>query len=445
MNMYDIIEKKRDGGKLSRDEIYYFVNGFTKGEIPDYQASALLMAIFIRKMDKEETYILTEAMEHSGDIVDLSDVKGVKVDKHSTGGVGDKTTLICAPLAASCGVTVAKMSGRGLGFTGGTIDKLESIPGFQTQLSPEKFRELLNRNGIAITGQTAEVAKADKLIYALRDVTATVDDISLITSSVMSKKLASGSDAIVLDVKCGDGAFMHDIESARRMADLMVEMGRKAGKKTIALITSMEQPLGNAVGNALEVKEAIETLKGDGPRDITDLSVEIAGAMIFAAGICADLSEGRVMAEDALASGRGLEKFRTMIKAQGGDERVAEDTGILPAAKEKKTVTAEKAGFVQAVHAKRIGAASVHTGAGRAKKDDIPDPGAGMMLRKKTGDRVERGEVLAEVFACSSERAENAAAEVFAAYEIGDEPCSRPELLLDDVLHPESDECQGYF
>ena len=327
--MYNIIEKKRDSRRLSKEEIQYFIDGFTAGEIPDYQASALLMAIYFQGMTTTETYQLTEAMKNSGDIIDLSMVRGVKVDKHSTGGVGDKTSLIAAPLACACGVSVAKMSGRGLGFTGGTIDKLESIPGVTTQLSPETFRQLINENGMAITGQMAQVAKADKLLYALRDVTATVDNISLVTASVMSKKLTSGSNAIVLDVKCGDGAFMKTFADAKEMAQLMVDMGNKAGKKTIAFITSMEQPLGNTIGNALEVKEAIETLRGKGSADLTQLSVEIAGAMIYVADLAGNLAEGKAMAKEALDKKEGLVKFRQMITAQGGTGLVTEDLLLL--------------------------------------------------------------------------------------------------------------------
>ena len=433
MDMYGIIEKKRDGGKLSREEINFFIEGFTTGRIPDYQASALLMAIFLRRMDKEETYFLTDAMMKSGDIVDLSAVHGCKVDKHSTGGVGDKTTLICAPLASACGVPVAKMSGRGLGFTGGTIDKLEAIPGFSTQLSPEAFIAQINRIGIAITGQTAQVAKADKLLYALRDVTATVENLSLITSSVMSKKLASGSDAIVLDVKCGDGAFMHDLAGAEEMADWMVEMGKKAGKKTLALITSMEQPLGFAVGNALEVEEAIRTLRGEGPADITELSLAIAGAMIYAAGLTDSLEEGQKRADHALQAGEGLARLRALIEAQGGDSRVVDAPDRLPQARYREEIRAAHDGWIQAVHAKRIGAASVHTGAGRQEKTDVPDPAAGILLAKKIGDPAAAGDLLATVMGGSRERLQLAAEEVRRAYVIGDAPVQPPALMLKKV------------
>ena len=431
--MYDIIEKKRDGRRLSKEEIQYFIDGFTAGEIPDYQASALLMAIYFQGMTTTETYQLTEAMKNSGDIIDLSMVRGVKVDKHSTGGVGDKTSLIAAPLACACGVSVAKMSGRGLGFTGGTIDKLESIPGVTTQLSPETFRQLINENGMAITGQMAQVAKADKLLYALRDVTATVDNISLVTASVMSKKLTSGSDAIVLDVKCGDGAFMKTFADAKEMAQLMVDMGNKAGKKTIAFITSMEQPLGNTIGNAVEVKEAIETLRGKGSADLTQLSVEIAGAMIYVADLAGNLAEGKAMAKEALDKKEGLVKFRQMITAQGGTGLVTEDLSLLPKAAFEKDVLSMESGFVSRIHTRQMGMASVHTGAGRMTKEETPDPAAGIVLQKKVGDSVSEGDCLAKVFGNSQETLENAALECQKAYVIeAEKPDSIPLIL--DVL-----------
>ena len=333
MNMYDIIYKKREGGKLNRPEIEYFVKGYTEGGIPDYQASALLMAICLQGMDEEETYQLTAALKVSGDVVDLSAIEGVKVDKHSTGGVGDKTTLIVGPLAAAAGVPVAKMSGRGLGFTGGTVDKLESIPGFRTALAEEEFIGLVNSTGLSVIGQTARVAPADKKIYALRDVTATVENLSLITSSIMSKKLASGSDAIVLDVKCGSGAFMENLQDACRLGELMVEIGRADGKETVAVVTDMSQPLGRAVGNGIEVIEAIETLKGRGPADITELSLTLAGVMIYLGGKAAGAAEGRAMAEAALAGGTALDKLRAFIAGQGGDPGVVDDYGLFPQAK----------------------------------------------------------------------------------------------------------------
>ncbi|MGI6722170.1 MAG: thymidine phosphorylase [Anaerovoracaceae bacterium] len=433
MNMVDIITRKRDGGTLSREEIDYFIEGYTAGEIPDYQASALLMAIYFRHLDRRETYLLTDAMMRSGDIIDLSGIDGVKVDKHSTGGVGDKTTLIAAPLAAALGVRVAKMSGRGLGFTGGTVDKMESIPGFETSLEEERFTELVNKNGIAVTGQTAHIARADKKLYALRDVTATVDDISLITSSVMSKKLASGSDAIVLDVKCGSGAFMKDLDQARKMAELMVEMGDRAGKKTIALISDMDQPLGRAVGNSLEVIEAIETLKGKGPRDISDLSLALAGAMAFAGGAAQSMEEGRAAAAQALQSGAGLEKFRAFVAGQGGNAAICDDYTLFGEAKFSREVCSPASGYISRLNAERIGLASQHTGAGREKKDDVPDLRAGIRLKKKRGARVDRGETLAVLYANSEERLETACKEYLDAVEISDERPRPGKLILDIV------------
>lgn len=318
MNMVDIIYKKREGQPLTEEEIQYFVTGYTDGRIPDYQASALLMAIYFQGMNKEETYHLTKVMMHSGDVVDLSQIKGIKVDKHSTGGVGDKTTLIVGPLAAACQVPVAKMSGRGLGFTGGTIDKLEAIPSFQTTVEENAFIDQVNGIGLAIIGQTAHIAPADKSLYALRDVTATVENLSLITSSIMSKKLASGSDAIVLDVKWGTGAFMESLEEAEELGRLMVDIGQEIGKKTLAVITDMNQPLGKAVGNSLEVIEAIETLKGRGPEDIMELSLKLAAYMIFAGGKAASPEEGYELAKNALETGAALKKLEALIKSQGG-------------------------------------------------------------------------------------------------------------------------------
>ncbi|MEA4922730.1 MAG: thymidine phosphorylase [Eubacteriaceae bacterium] len=429
MDMCGIIRKKRDGGKLSKEEISYFIKGFTEGSIPDYQASALLMAVYLQKMDREETYDLTDAMKNSGDVADLSSIKGIKVDKHSTGGVGDKTTLITVPLAAACGVPVAKMSGRGLGFTGGTVDKMESVPGLKTAIPEKEFFDLVNNNGLAVIGQTAQIAKADKLLYALRDVTATVDNISLITSSVMCKKLASGSDAIVLDVKCGAGAFMNDLPSAERMASLMVEMGNKAGKKTIAVITNMDQPLGNAVGNSLEVIEAIETLKGNGPSDITELSVTLAGVMIYAGKMASSIEEGKAMAKTALYDGSGLEKLRTLFTGQGGCGDVIEDHELFPSASEQVEIIAETKGYVSAVTADIIGLASQHTGAGRIKKEDIPDLAAGIMLHCKTGDRVKKGDTLAVLYGNDQEKLRSAAEECRDAFEISNEEPVTEKLI----------------
>ena len=429
MNMNDIIIKKRDGGKLSQNEIRYFVEGYTKGEIPDYQASALLMAVFFQEMDKEETFELTNAMRYSGDIIDLSGIHGVKVDKHSTGGVGDKTTLIAAPLAAACGVPVAKMSGRGLGFTGGTVDKMESIPGFRTTLEPEEFLQQVNELGIAVIGQTAHITPADKKIYALRDVTGTVENLSLIASSIMSKKLAAGSDAIVLDVKCGSGAFMESQREAEDLGRIMCEIGTAAGKRTVAMITDMSQPLGNAVGNSLEVIEAIETLKGNGPEDITELSLRLAGMMIYLGGRARTSAEGHVMAQHALHSGAGLEKLKSFVARQGGDPAAAEDYDLFPTASLHKAVVSEEGGYVQRIDARAIGIASQHTGAGRAAKEDDVDLSAGIYLRKKVGDRVGRGEVLATIYGNDKNKLAAAVKEAENAFYISKEKVQKPELV----------------
>lgn len=329
MNTVDIIIKKRDGGSLTAEEIKYIIADYTEGNIPDYQMAAFLMAVYFCGMDRRETSELTEAMKNSGDVIDLSLIAGIKADKHSTGGVGDKTTLIAGPLAAACGVPVAKMSGRGLGFTGGTIDKLESIPGFRVAMESGDFINQVNDIGIAVIGQTGHIAPADKKIYALRDVTGTVDNLSLITSSIMSKKLASGSDAILLDVKCGSGAFMKTQEDAEKLATLMVDIGNAGGKKTMAMITDMEQPLGHAIGNALEVKEAIQVLKNRGAEDITQLSASLAGAMIYLGEKASTVEEGTEMAYSALEEGRGLDKFRQMVSAQGGNPDITENPDIL--------------------------------------------------------------------------------------------------------------------
>ena len=430
MNMYDIIYKKRQGEALGRDEIRFFIEGYTKGSIPDYQASALLMAIYFQKMNTEETYLLTDAMRHSGDVVDLSSIKGVKVDKHSTGGVGDKTTLIVGPLAAACGVPIAKMSGRGLGFTGGTVDKMESIPGFKTTLSEEEFLDLVNRIGISVIGQTGQIAPADKKLYALRDVTATVDNISLITSSIMSKKLAAGSDAIVLDVKCGKGAFVETVEAAEELAHNMVNIGNADGKKTIALITDMDQPLGNAVGNSLEVIEAIETLRGNGPDDITELSLTLAGYMVFCGGKADTPKEGRALVEKALTSRAALEKMKEFVAGQGGDQGVLEDYSLFPQPSYSQEIFSKDEGFVTSIDARRIGLASQHAGAGRERKEDDIDLSAGLLLSKKVGDKVKPGMLLATVFGNDPDRVKKAAEEAYGAFGISAEkPQMRPLII----------------
>jgi len=432
--MYDIICKKRDGNALSKEEINFFIAGYTEGTIPDYQVSALLMAIYFNKLNREETYILTTAMRDSGDVIDLSDIKGIKVDKHSTGGVGDKTTLIVAPLAAACGVPIAKMSGRGLGFTGGTVDKMESIPGLKTSLEKSEFINLVNSRGISLVGQTSQIAPADKRIYALRDVTATVENLSLITSSIMSKKLASGSDAIVLDVKCGNGAFMENFNDACELGQLMVDIGNDDGKQTIAVITDMSQPLGKAVGNSLEVIEAIETLKGNGPPDITGLSLVLAGIMIYAGGKAGSMEEGRDLAEKALTGGGALEKFRAFVAGQGGNAKVIDDYSVFQPADFSKDVICEEEGFVSEIDTRTVGFASRNSGAGRTTKDDTIDMAAGITLYKKVGDSVAAGEALATVQGSVALKVRGAADELKKAFRMSAEPPETPELIKKIIL-----------
>jgi len=430
MDMIEIIEKKKQGHALSEEEIRYFVDGYTKDTIPDYQMSALLMAIFFQGMTGDETSLLTKAMQYSGDVIDLSLIQGIKVDKHSTGGVGDKTSLIVGPLAAACGVPIAKMSGRGLGFTGGTVDKMESIPGFRTTLKENEFIDLVNRVGLSIIGQTSHVAPADKKIYALRDVTATVDQASLIASSIMSKKLASGSDAIVLDVKCGNGAFMKTMEDAVALGQILVAIGKSAGKKTIVAITDMNQPLGMEVGNSNEVIEAIETLKGKGPEDITELSLSLAGMMIFAGEKAFSPEEGKIMAKVALCNGKALGKMKDFIEGQGGNPKVIEDYSLFPRPThfiEVKGPTMD--GFVTEISAEQIGLASQHSGAGRATKDEDIDLSAGISLKKKIGDTYKEGEVLAVVFGQDLEKVERGAQEAEKAFTIGKSRVEPDELI----------------
>ena len=430
MDMIEIIEKKKKGQSLSEEEINFFVEGYTKGTIPDYQMSALLMAIFFKEMNRDETFFLTKAMQYSGDIIDLSLIKGVKVDKHSTGGVGDKTTLIVGPLAAACGVPIAKMSGRGLGFTGGTVDKMESIPGFRTTLKEKEFIDLVNKIGLSIIGQTSHVAPADKKIYALRDVTATVDQPSLIASSIMSKKLASGSDAMVLDVKCGNGAFMKNMEDAVALGQTLVAIGKSAGKRTIVAITDMNQPLGMEVGNSNEVIEAIETLKGKGPEDITELSLSLAGMMIFVGEKASSFEEGKLKAKAVLASGEALKKLRDFIEGQGGNPKVVEDYSLFPTPTHFKEVKGSaKDGFITVISAERIGLASQHSGAGRATKDDEIDLSAGISLKKKVGDPYKEGEILAVVFGQDIEKVERGAKEIEKAFTIGKRQTQPKELI----------------
>lgn len=420
MNAVDIIVKKRDGGVLTKEEIEYMVMGYTEGSIPDYQMAAFLMSVFFSRMNDMETRALTAVMRDSGDVMDLSAIEGIKVDKHSTGGVGDKTTLIVAPLAASCGVPIAKMSGRGLGFTGGTVDKLESIPGFRVSMSSDQFIRQVNECGIAVIGQTGHIAPADKKIYALRDVTGTVENLSLITSSIMSKKLAAGSDAILLDVKCGSGAFMKTQEDAEALAELMVSIGNSSGKVTAAVITDMDQPLGRAVGNGLEVREAIEVLKGLGPKDITELSVNLAGLMIFMCGRAKNEADGMKMAQEALTSGRGLAKFADFVEGQGGDPAVIHDHSLLPQSSVEMELTAKEDGYVESIDAMRIGMASQHTGAGRERKEDDVDLSAGLYLHRKAGDKVKTGDVICSVYGNNVKKVEKALEEAGNAVKIGE-------------------------
>lgn len=424
MRMYDLILKKKQGGELSTDEIRYMIEGFTEGSIPDYQMSAMTMAICFRGMTPRETVDLTLAMRDSGDVLDLSGIKGVKVDKHSTGGVGDKTSLALTPIIAALGVPVAKMSGRGLGHTGGTIDKLECFDGFTTALSEEQFAGNVNTIGIAIAGQTANLAPADKKLYALRDVTATVDQMSLIASSIMSKKLASGSDAIVLDVKTGNGAFMKKLEDSRALAKEMVSIGTMAGKKTVAVITDMDQPLGRAVGNSLEVREAIDTLRGDGPADFKEVVFALGSQMLMLAGRAADEKEARTLMEGVIEDGSALDKFAQFVRAQGGDAAPVYDTSLLPVAGKTLEVTAKESGYVHRILAEDIGIACMTLGGGRETKESAIDLSVGIILEKKNGDAVSDGEVLATIYGNDDAKMQAAYEKIAHAYEIAKEPAA---------------------
>ena len=429
MQILDIITKKKLGQPLTREEITFFARGAADKTIPDYQLAALLMAIRLRGMKEDETASLTMEMTRTGEMADLSGIPGVKVDKHSTGGVGDLTSLVAVPLAAACGVPVAKMSGRALGHTGGTVDKMESIPGFRTSLEPEEFLSQVRKIGMAVIGQTAHITPADKKLYALRDVTATVDNFGLIASSIMSKKLAAGSDAIVLDVKVGDGAFMENEQDAETLANLMVDIGDDAGRRTVAAITEMGQPLGCAVGNSLEVIEAIETLKGKGPEDITELAERLAGIMVYLGGKAQTPEEGHAMAAEALASGKGLAQFRKFVQAQGGDPAVVDDYTLFPQAAHRLELTAEADGYVQKIAARTIGLASQHTGAGRATKEDQIDLSAGVYVHKKVGDAVKKGEILATFYGNDPAKLENGRQEASKAFAIGAARVEHPKLI----------------
>ncbi|MDY3828180.1 MAG: pyrimidine-nucleoside phosphorylase [Clostridium sp.] len=420
MRMYDVILKKRNNLELNKEEIDFFINGFTEGTIPDYQASALLMAIYFNGMNKRETADLTMAMAKSGDRLDLSRINGIKVDKHSTGGVGDKTTILLAPMVASCGVPVAKMSGRGLGHTGGTIDKLESIPGFSVSIPEEQFINNVNKLGLALVAQTGCLAPADKKIYALRDVTTTVDSIPLIASSIMSKKIASGADAIVLDVKVGDGAFMKDEESATLLAREMVEIGNNVGIKTIAVISDMNQPLGYAVGNSLEIIEAINTLKGNGPLDLLELCFTLGSNMLLLAKRVDTLEKGRALLKENIDNGNALNKLKEFVLAQGGDVSYIDDISKFENAKYKIEVIAESNGMVTKINAQEVGIIAMEIGAGRATKEDKIDLSVGIVFNKKCSDKVKEGDVLAVIYANDKDKGEKARQKLLKNIIIGD-------------------------
>ncbi|MGG3841713.1 pyrimidine-nucleoside phosphorylase [Anoxybacillus kestanbolensis] len=432
MRMVDLIEKKRDGHALTKEEIHFIIEGYTRGDIPDYQMSALAMAIFFRGMNEEETAELTMAMVHSGDTIDLSKIEGVKVDKHSTGGVGDTTTLVLGPLVASVGVPVAKMSGRGLGHTGGTIDKLESVPGFHVEISNDEFIKLVNKNKIAVVGQSGNLTPADKKLYALRDVTATVNSIPLIASSIMSKKIAAGADAIVLDVKTGAGAFMKDLNDAKALAKAMVDIGNRVGRKTMAIISDMSQPLGYAIGNALEVKEAIDTLKGEGPEDLQELCLVLGSHMVYLAEKASSLEEARHMLEKAMKDGSALETFKTFLAAQGGDASVVDDPSKLPQAKYVIELEAKEDGYVSEIVADAVGTAAMWLGAGRATKESTIDLAVGLVLRKKVGDAVKKGESLVAIYS-NREQIDDVKQKLYENIRISATPVQAPTLIYDKI------------
>ncbi|TQS74472.1 pyrimidine-nucleoside phosphorylase [Ornithinibacillus gellani] len=434
MRMYDIIEKKRDGLQLSEAEIRYVIEGYTKDEIPDYQVSALLMAIYFQDMTEDERAALTMAMVDSGDVINLSAIDGIKVDKHSTGGVGDTTTLILAPLVASVGVPVAKMSGRGLGHTGGTIDKLESVPGFHVEISNDEFVSLVNQNKIAVIGQSGNLTPADKKIYGLRDVTATVDSIPLIASSIMSKKIASGANAIVLDVKTGAGAFMKNLEDARNLAQAMVNIGNRTGRKTMAVISDMTQPLGNAIGNALEMEEAIHTLKGNGPNDLTELCLTLGSQMVVLSERCDSIEEARSLLTKNLQNGKALEQFKTMLQAQGGNPAVVDHMELLPQASYQIDLPAKQSGTVAQLIANDIGTAAAMLGAGRTTKDSVIDLAVGIILHKKIGDHVEAGEPLLTIYS-NNQQVDAVKNKLYEAIHIEDKQVATPTLIYDTIIN----------
>ncbi|MUK87214.1 pyrimidine-nucleoside phosphorylase [Ornithinibacillus sp. L9] len=432
MRMYDIIEKKRDGKELTEEEITFFIDGYTKGEIPDYQVSALMMAIYFQDMTEKERATLTTAMVESGDQIDLSAIAGIKVDKHSTGGVGDTTTLILAPLVASLGVPVAKMSGRGLGHTGGTIDKLESVPGFHVEITNDEFIDLVNKNKVAVIGQSGNLTPADKKLYSLRDVTATVNSIPLIASSIMSKKIAAGADAIVLDVKTGAGAFMKKFDDAKELAKAMVSIGNHVGRKTMAVISDMSQPLGNAIGNSLEVKEAIDTLQGKGPRDLTELCLTLGSQMAVVGNKANSLEEAKARLEENLHNGKAFEQFKLFLASQGGDTSVADDPSLLPKASVQVSLPAKQSGTVASIIADQIGTAAMMLGAGRATKESKIDLSVGIVLHKKIGDKVEKDEPLLTIHA-NNDDLDTVMNKLYESIQITEEVVKAPSLIYDVI------------
>ncbi|MED4236818.1 pyrimidine-nucleoside phosphorylase [Priestia megaterium] len=432
MRMVDLIEKKRNGHELNKAEIDFIIEGYTKGDLPDYQLSAFAMAIYFQGMTQEERVNLTQAMVESGDQIDLSKIEGIKVDKHSTGGVGDTTTLVLGPLVAAVDVPVAKMSGRGLGHTGGTIDKLEAVPGFHVEITNEEFIRLVNTNKIAVIGQSGDLTPADKKLYALRDVTATVDSIPLIASSIMSKKIAAGADAICLDVKTGNGAFMKKLEDAEELAKAMVEIGKGVGRNTKAIISDMSQPLGFAVGNALEVKEAIDTLKGEGPEDLTELCLTLGSHMVVLAEKASSLDEARAMLQEVIKNGKALESFKTFLSAQGGDASVADDPSKLPDAAHKIEVLAKEDGYISEIVAEKIGVAAMKLGAGRATKESEIDLAVGIMLNKKVGDSVKKGDSLVTIHS-NSEDVQEVMDIVYDSYSTVAEKVEAPTLIYKEI------------
>ena len=431
LRMVDLIEKKQEKEELTAEEVRWMIDGFTSGEVPDYQMSAMLMAVFYNGMTKEELSEMTMAMVESGDQIDLSAIEGIKVDKHSTGGVGDTTTLVLAPLVASVGVPVAKMSGRGLGHTGGTIDKLESIEGFHVEITEDEFMDYVNKNKLAVIGQTGNLTPADKKIYALRDVTSTVGSIPLIASSIMSKKIASGAEAIVLDVKVGTGAFMKSIAEAEDLARTMVDIGNNVGRNTMAVISDMSQPLGVAIGNALEVKEAIDTLKGEGPEDLTELSLVLGSQMAYLGGVGESLEDARKMLEENIKNGKALEKFKVFIEAQGGNPAVVDNPDMLPQAKYQIEVKAEQDGYIAEIDAEELGIAGMLLGAGRATKDSVLDLAAGLMLHKKIGDKVSVGDTIVTIHS-NSEDVESSVKLIKENIKIADH--AEPVTLIHEVI-----------